>query len=1797
MSARSIPILFLKSFPDHKGRPGQRGGSLPKSSSEIDGDKSHGARLPSSADISSLKEARQYWLAHFGGKTCRSTIHRKSGESVVDVYFDPDNTHAYTEKKDRQNPGAGRQFSVRRAVLMSRILETIERPTVTLESKGKTDLFFEKVEANTHQCVALRWSDARGRYEFASAHIWTDEELKQARRPPERGGLRGAPIRGKRKSPMQKAIGPCSTVAVLESSDSGILEDYPGDARCGGRSRHDESLFFVADLVKALYPDQEWTTVDVLQPITLVFPNGHSYTLQAGEYSFADNLLIKALEPGQRWITVRPHGDDSKGIPVLVQEHKPGSGVFSVVAGAGGRLNYLKLRGIRPESSYKEQARERQTQKRLEAKEQKKRDKENGLTENKQAAKAAVRSQKLQKQQDFIKTVADAMGWQDHEFDESKHAHLSDAAKNKARDQHHRELLKRAHEAVNLQRDRLVSDHEARDEAGLGGVPLTTEDADKLSVADLDPVKPPSGGLGFSTDYTARAEAAGADEQAVKTEAAQVKAAREADKTEAQKAGAEKRKETAEAIKEELETVRDKPDTEVKAKLIDAKQAVALLKAQKALKLAEKQASKAEKDIDKSDRIKTYNLEVGGEDPDLDTKVAEDLENNLRTMRTRAFLSETAGKDDRLTRHVGAGAFNSINALALAAGGDALVDRSVVDVLGIAGAAQVLARRLHNDLDPREMERITEGFANFHVNHYMDTAQAALDQAKELQQEAKGIELGEAGDGHDLAAGKELMRKRLDALAESDKILGTALGEMEANAALVMALRQGRTDKPFEVPLGGMGDEDAIRQARAIGLKPGDYQIDKINGVQVLTVTPDGLDRLAKPVDREDLQRVRRNLDIIEGKQDEDNWLPLGVANRPDLGMPDLKPGVAPQLAEAFRPGDNLEQSLRDYIGGRTADGDTPADILVDIQSQTFYDQAGADRYAEYMAALDKVAPLKDEKGKPRRAEALTPEFQKMADEFTQSRYGAKLSPLHRQQFAIDEKSVDALHRALSAEPSGVAAYKPIGELTNQDQRALREFFYKNVAKEDPEAESLRLRLERVEKEEPEKEVEDMFGEMSENPDWREWKARRDTIAEQVNAASLTWDKYTKLMRGNTNAYAALQDLIRSKVSREFADNYNRLSPTSPLKVGREVIRNNLNHLDAVDPQARDARLEKERALIDSLRNREGGKYAEGSVSDKLDAARERQEAFGQAQMGLFGGDDDLFGDDGKKVEEKPLGTDERHTLGHAAEGQIARMMEIVGRNFKPGQPVKLWQPSMNGSGIARQRAVKLIDANKRVMLAAGVGSGKTAIGLGAFTHLQQQGKAKRGIFLVPSTVQGQFAGEALRYLDPNANGGKGFNWHIEPGASRNERIKSYKNQDHHFGVYTHAAFRDDMLHLGAKQAGITESEMSDRLSKMIPKARQDWIKSVMDKEGINYDYLMVDEGHDLLNRQGKENSAMANVIDSLSYQTPYYVNATAEGGFKNDVSEVFDTLAKMDPDRYTDRAAFMRRYGPNTESAKEGLRRELARYFYPSNVDPGVKADQRTETIPLSEVQKTELKNIDRLVAKARIARMEGRVDLDSLRSLSPSSFDGVPKEQHEIVGKSLNSGLGMLKAAAQKRIIDDHPQSAKLDWISRHASDRRGKPGVVFAHSLEAVKNIATRLESEGHRVVTLTGADSAKEKDKKRLAFNPESGDASADILIASDAGSVGLNLQSGRWLANYDTPSTAKTWRQRIGRIHRTGQHNDVEILDAIGDHPTEHAARDRLKKKDQMRQLVTSPLESLDETGLAFYLRRRQENDN
>ena len=110
-----------------------------------------------------------------------------------------------------------------------------------------------------------------------------------------------------------------------------------------------------------------------------------------GEFSKAERGPIHA---DARWISVHPNGPGSKGVPILVQPAKDSSGTYHVIGGAGGKLNMLKLRGVKSEGDYKQEHAERAASKRQAKKEAVRRDKELGLHEAKTAARDNITAQR-----------------------------------------------------------------------------------------------------------------------------------------------------------------------------------------------------------------------------------------------------------------------------------------------------------------------------------------------------------------------------------------------------------------------------------------------------------------------------------------------------------------------------------------------------------------------------------------------------------------------------------------------------------------------------------------------------------------------------------------------------------------------------------------------------------------------------------------------------------------------------------------------------------------------------------------------------------------------------------------------------------------------------------------------------------------------------------------------------------------------------------------------------------------------------------------------------------------------------------------------------------------------------------------------------------------------------------------------------------------------------------------------------------------------------------------------------------
>jgi superfamily II DNA/RNA helicase len=111
---------------------------------------------------------------------------------------------------------------------------------------------------------------------------------------------------------------------------------------------------------------------------------------------------------------------------------------------------------------------------------------------------------------------------------------------------------------------------------------------------------------------------------------------------------------------------------------------------------------------------------------------------------------------------------------------------------------------------------------------------------------------------------------------------------------------------------------------------------------------------------------------------------------------------------------------------------------------------------------------------------------------------------------------------------------------------------------------------------------------------------------------------------------------------------------------------------------------------------------------------------------------------------------------------------------------------------------------------------------------------------------------------------------------------------------------------------------------------------------------------------------------------------------------------------------------------------------------------------------------------------------------------------------------------------------------------------------------------------------------EKEKVKVGFNPPNpSDRIYDVLLCSDAGATGLNLQNAGYLINFDLPQTSWVKQQREGRIDRPGQaHNEIEYHDIVSDTDTERTRWDRIQRKKALGSIFEEDPGDLDDTGLA-----------
>jgi len=204
-------------------------------------------------------------------------------------------------------------------------------------------------------------------------------------------------------------------------------------------------------------------------------------------------------------------------------------------------------------------------------------------------------------------------------------------------------------------------------------------------------------------------------------------------------------------------------------------------------------------------------------------------------------------------------------------------------------------------------------------------------------------------------------------------------------------------------------------------------------------------------------------------------------------------------------------------------------------------------------------------------------------------------------------------------------------------------------------------------------------------------------------------------------------------------------------------------------------------------------------------------------------------------------------------------------------------------------------------------------------------------------------------------------------------------------------------------------------------------------------------------------------------------------------------------------------------------------------------------------------------------LAQPPGQLELFSILELDELSQQDGQTQVDNLLSKTLSGLKNERKEVevlldAAKRVIAKCPDAkakALLDMImqlQREEADPELKV-LIFTEFVPTQKMLEEYLTESGFSVVTLNGSLNMEERKEVQRKFSED-----ARIMIATDAGGEGLNLQFCHIIINFDLGWRPMAIEQRIGRVDRIGQKHVVKAINFVLEDSVEYRVRDVLEQK-------------------------------
>ncbi|WP_433958746.1 DEAD/DEAH box helicase [Cytobacillus horneckiae] len=340
-----------------------------------------------------------------------------------------------------------------------------------------------------------------------------------------------------------------------------------------------------------------------------------------------------------------------------------------------------------------------------------------------------------------------------------------------------------------------------------------------------------------------------------------------------------------------------------------------------------------------------------------------------------------------------------------------------------------------------------------------------------------------------------------------------------------------------------------------------------------------------------------------------------------------------------------------------------------------------------------------------------------------------------------------------------------------------------------------------------------------------------------------------------------------------------------------------------------------------------------------------------------------------------------------------------------------------------------------------------------------------------------------------------------------------------------------------------------------------------------DYDLIIIDEAHKLKNNKTKNYE----FVQSLRKKFCLLLTATP---IQNRISEIFNLVSLLKPGHLGTETAFYEKYRKDSRSLDddEHLKQLVNKVMIRNRrQDTGIEWTKRhVETIPIefSEDEKNLYDAVSNMhregdwISSSQFSVMTLQREACSSREAVFYTLRNMLKKQEEPsmqFEEKIQSLIGKVEAVKQNSKAEK-----ALDYIKK-INDKV----IIFTEYRATQMYLQWFLKQHGITSVPFRGGFKRGKKDWMRELFQNH-----AQVLIATEAGGEGINLQFCSHIINFDLPWNPMRLEQRIGRIHRLGQKSDVHIYNfATKDTVEEHVLK-LLYEKIHLFEKVVGDLDDI-----------------